>query len=88
MAYTVESFKSKNDNLFSFQSGSFLCNTLHIKMTEKKKKKTNCGWEHSEHCQWPHSSYLKKIEKTVQCLAKFPFSFILCQNYLSSLANV
>lgn len=39
MAYTVESFKSKDDNLFSFQSGSFLCNTLHIKMTEKKKKK-------------------------------------------------
>lgn len=39
MAYTVESFKSKNDNLFSFQSGSFLCNTLHIKMTEKKTKK-------------------------------------------------
>lgn len=39
MAYTVESFKSKNDNLFSFQSGSFLCNTLHIKMTEKKTNK-------------------------------------------------
>lgn len=83
MAHTADSFKSKNDNLFSFQIMAVFYTMPHTKMTEKSLW-LRTWWA----LQWSHSSYLKKREKTVQCLVKYPFSSILFQNYFSSLRNV
>lgn len=92
MAYTVESFKSKDDNLFSFQSGSFLCNTLHIKMTEKTKKKTKKTpqlWLRTQWAlpmtslqlpqkNWKDSPVPGEISFLLYSLPKLPFLFSKC----------